>query len=143
MGGIGLSRLWGSHPRLAFVLHLIVTLTVGGFALSFIVSGGGLGTVLVLLVGFVLMATSLVFLTWFAIKDQWQSDDSDSSEPAALPTPRAAWRNALARERALWVLFAVAFLGGISLGWAAKSAVGGALVVLSIPLAVVAIRAGR
>lgn len=143
MGGVGLSRLWASHPRLAFVLHLIVTLAMGGFAVSFVYSGAGWGSVLALGIGFFLMAGSLVFLTWAAIKDQWQPDDySDGSVPAALPGLGVVWESAQAQERVLWSLFAVVFLVGLVLGFA-KSVLGIALVVLSIALAVVAVRAGR
>src|SRR6266851_192203 len=108
MVGVGLSRLWGTNPRLAFVLHL--------------------------------MASSLVFLAWFANKNHWQPDDY--SYGSQLPSPRAAWGNARALERLLWVLFAFAFL----FGWvllSAGSGFGVALVVLSLPLAIVAMRVGK
>ena len=143
MGGACLGRLWASHPRLAFVLHLIVTLALGGFAVSFVFGGAGLGSVLALGIGFFLMAGSLAFFTWSAIKDQWQPDNnSDGSEPAALPSLGVAWGSAQARERVLWSLFAIVFLVGLVLGFA-RSVLGIALVVLSIALAVVAVRAGR
>jgi hypothetical protein len=58
------------------------------------------------------------------------------------PSPRAAWGSAQVRERVLWVLFAVAFLVGLVL-LLTRSGVGVALVVLSLPLAVVAVWAGR
>jgi hypothetical protein len=140
MVGVGLSRLWGTHPRLAFVLHLLVTLILGGFALSFVLAGTGWATILVTGIGFLLMAASLVFLTWYANKNHWQPDDY--SYGSQLPSPRAAWGNAQALERVLWVLFAAAFL----LGWvllSAGSGFGVALVVLSLPLAFVAMRVGK
>ncbi len=116
---------------------------MGGFAVSFVYSGAGWGSVLALGIGFFLMAGSLVFLTWAAIKDQWQPDDySDGSVPAALPGLGVVWESAQAQERVLWSLFAVVFLVGLVLGFA-KSVLGIALVVLSIALAVVAVRAGR
>ena len=124
------------------MLHLIVTLMIGGFALSFVLGGAGWGIVLVAAIGFVVMAGSLVFLTWAAIQDQWQPDNSYSGEAPGLPSPRGAWGSAQARERVLWVLFAMAFLAGLAL-LLAKSVVGFVLVVLCIPLAVVAVRAGR
>lgn len=143
MGGVGLSRLWGSHPRLAFVLHLIVTLMIGAFAVTYVHSGAGWGGVLAVVIAFVLMAGSLVFLTWSAIKDHWTPDTYPySGEPQALPGPRAAWGSAQTRERVLWVLFAFAFLVGMVLGMQ-KSVLGLVLIVLSIPLAFVAVRAGR
>lgn len=139
--GVGLSRLWAGHPRLAFVLHLLVTVMLGGFAASVIISRAEWPTVLILVVGFAVMAASLVFLTWSAIQDRWQPDDySYSAQP--LPSPRAAWMSARALERALWVLFTVTFLAGLVLG-AQKSFVGGVLLVLALPLAIVAMRAGK
>jgi hypothetical protein len=142
MGGVGLSRLWASHPRLAFVLHLVVTLMIGGFALSLIFSRAGWGSILVLVIGFVVMAGSLVLLTWFAMKDHWQPDDYSTTNAAPLPSMRDAWGGAKAAERVLWVFFAAAFLGGLVL-LVQRSVVGFALVVICIPLAIVAVRAGR
>lgn len=139
--GVGLSRLWASHPKLAFILHLLVTVMIGGFAASLIISRAEWPSVLVLVIGFAVMSGSLVFLTRSAIQDRWQPDDySYTSQP--LPSPRAAWMSARALERALWVLFTVAFLAGLVLG-AQKSIVGGVLLVLALPLAIIAMRAGR
>ncbi len=140
MVGVGLSRLWGTNPRLAFVLHLLATLLIGGFALSVIYGGAGWATILLMVIGFLLMASSLVFLAWFANKNHWQPDDY--SYGSQLPSPRAAWGNARALERLLWVIFAFAFL----FGWvllSAGSGFGVALVVLSLPLAIVAMRVGK
>ena len=143
MGGVGLSRLWDSHPRLAFVLHLTVTVLIGIFTVSLISSGAGWGSVLLVIIGFLLMAASLVFLTWFAIQNQWQPDNEYSGSGARpLPSLRAAWANAQARERILWGLFVLAFFGGLALT-ATKNFVGIVLVVLTIPLAAVAVRAEK
>ena len=142
MGGVGLSRLWSSNPRLAFVLHLLVTLMVGGFALSSTFSGADWKVALVLVVGFVLMAATLIFFTWSAIQDHWQPDTYAYSDAQPLPSPRAAWASAKALERVMWLLFALAFLGGFVLA-AAKIYAGLVMVVLSLPIAVVAMRAGR
>jgi hypothetical protein len=127
---------------LAFVFHLIATLMIGGFALSFIRGGVDRATVLVTVIGFVVTAGSLVFLTSVAIKDRWQPDDYSYSGGPGLPGPRAAWGSAKAWERILWMLFAIAFLVGVVL-LTGKSVIGFALVVLSIPLALVAVRAGK
>jgi hypothetical protein len=75
MAGISLGRLWDTHPRVAFVFHLIITVTLGGFALTFIWSGREWIVALVLASGFVLMAASLVFFTWVAIQDHWSSSE--------------------------------------------------------------------
>jgi len=123
---------------LAFVLHLAVTLMIGVFAVSFIYRGAGWASVLVVVIGFALMAASLVFLTWLAVRNHWQPDD-DLSRNAPLPSPRAAWGNAQSRERVLWVLFVIAFFAGLALN-ATKSIVGVGLVVLSLLLAIVAMR---
>lgn len=142
MGGVGLSRLWASHPRVAFVAHLIVTLLIGVFAISLVYSGAAWGSVLVAVSGFVLMAGSLVLLTWFAIKDRWQPDGfSYGSEPSRLPGLQTVWGSTRTRERVLWSLFAVAFVVGLALLGFERSIVGLALFVLSIALAVVAMRA--
>jgi hypothetical protein len=140
MIGVALGRLWDTHPRVAFVLHLGISVMLGGFALSFILSGNDWGAALILTIGFLVMAAILVLFTWLAIKDHWQSHDS--SYGSRLPSPRAAWGNAQALERVLWVLFAVAFLLGCVL-LSAGSGFGVALVVLSLPLAIVAMRVGK
>jgi hypothetical protein len=143
MVGVALGRLWDTHPRIAFVLHLGITVMLGSFALSFILSGTDWGVAVILSIGFLVMAAILVLLTWLAIKDHWQADDNQyHGESPGLPSPLAAWGSAQVQERVLWVLFAVAFLFGGAL-LSAKSGFGVALVVLSLPLAVVAMRAGR
>jgi len=139
--GVGLSRIWASHPKLAFVLHLLVTVMIGGFAAALIVSRADWPSVAVLVIGFALMSASLVFLTRSAIQDRWQPDDY-SYTGQHLPSPQAAWMDARALERALWVLFTVTFLAGLVLG-AQRSIVGGVLLILALPLAIVAMRAGR
>jgi hypothetical protein len=75
MAGISLGRLWDTHPRVAFVFHLTITVMLGGFALSFIWSGTQWVVALVLAAGFVLMAASLVFFTWVAIQDHRASSE--------------------------------------------------------------------
>lgn len=72
---MGLGRLWDTHPRVAFVSHLAITVMLGGFALSFISSGHNWIAVLITGVGFLAMAATLVFFTWLAIQDNWQRSD--------------------------------------------------------------------
>jgi hypothetical protein len=140
MIGVALGRLWDTHPRVAFVLHLGIAVMLGGFALSFILSGNDWGAAVILTIGFLVMTAILVVFTSLAIKDHWQSHDY--SYGSQLPSPRAAWGNAQALERVLWVLFAAAFLSGWVL-LSAGSGLGVALVVLSLPLAIVAMRVGK
>ncbi len=144
MVGVALGRLWDTHPKVAFICHLCLTLFLGGAAVVFLLSGGGWWAVLILTVGFLLMAAILVFFTWLAIQDHWQPDDYSYGTEARgrLANPRAAWGSAQAQERVLWVLFAVCFLLGLIL-LSSNRGVGVTLVVLSLPLAVVAMRAGR
>ena len=39
MGGVGLGRLWDTHPKVAFVLHLLVTVYLGALAVCLLVTG--------------------------------------------------------------------------------------------------------
>jgi len=75
MVGVGLGRLWDTHPRVAFVFHLILTVMLGGFALSFILSGNNWTAAVILTVGFLIMAAAPVFFTWLAIQDGWSRSD--------------------------------------------------------------------
>jgi preprotein translocase subunit SecG len=144
MVGVALGRLWDTHPKLAFVCHLGLTLFLGGAAVVFLLSGGDWWAVVILTVAFLVMAAILVFFTRLAIQDQWQpDDDSDGTEGRGrLVNPRAAWGNAQAQERALWVLFAACFLVGLLLLSSNKGAAA-TLIILSLPLAAMAMRAAR
>jgi hypothetical protein len=144
MVGVALGRLWDTHPKVAFICHLCLTLILGAAAVLFLLSGTGWWIVLILTVGFLVMAAVLVFFTWLAIQGHWQPDDYSYGTEARgrLANPRVAWGSAQARERVLWVLFAASFLLGLIL-LASNKGVGGTLIVLSLPLAVVAMRAGR
>jgi hypothetical protein len=75
MAGIGLGRLWDTHPRVAFALHLGITVMLGGFALSFILSRSNWTAALILTIGFLLMAATLVLFTWLAIQDGWSRSE--------------------------------------------------------------------
>jgi hypothetical protein len=139
MGGIGLSRLWASHPRIAFVLHLMVTLLAGIAVIATTSTGTGWGTLFV--VGaFLLMAVSLVFLTWSAAREGWQPDHEYISSGTPMVSPRAAWVGAATRERVLWLFFAVAFLSGLVL-LLGRSIIGAALILGALLVAIVAMRA--
>jgi hypothetical protein len=144
MVGVGLGRLWDTHPKVAFVCHLGLTLFLGGVAVWFVVSGADGWAVLIVTAGFLVLALLLVFFTWLAIQDHWQPDDSGygTEGRGRLVNPRAAWGSTGAPERILWVLFAASFLVGLILLSSSK-VVGATLVVLSVALAFIAMRAGR
>jgi hypothetical protein len=144
MVGVALGRLWDAHPKVAFVCHLGLTVILGGAAVVFLASDRDWWAVLILTVGFLVMAAVLVFFTWLAIQDHWQPDDSSfgTESRGRLANPRAAWGSTQAQERVLWVLFAASFWLGLILLSSNKS-VGATLIVLSLPLAVVAMRAGK
>jgi hypothetical protein len=75
MVGAALGRLWDTHPKLAFVLHLLLTVYLGSLALWLFVTGAtGIGVVLT--IGFAVMAGSLVLFTWLEAQNGWQPDDS-------------------------------------------------------------------
>ena len=144
MVGVGLGRQWDTHPKVAFVCHLCLTAFLGGVALWFALSGTGGSAVLIVTVGFVVMALLLVFFTWLAIQDHWQPDNSSygTEGRGRLVNPRAAWGSAQTRERVLWASFAAAFLFGLIL-LPVNGGAGATLIVLSVLLAVIAMRAGR
>lgn len=75
MVGVALGRLWDTHPRVAFVFHLALTLMLGGFALVFIMSGKDWGVAVILAIGFLVMAAILVLFTWLAIQDGWSRSE--------------------------------------------------------------------
>lgn len=138
MGGIGLSRLWASNPKIAFFLHLGVTVLAAGATLVVALSGGGWGT-LAVFVAFLLLAASLVFLTWAAIKNGWQPDSYDGQTGSNVPSPSVAWNNTQAAGRILWIVFALTFLSALAF-LLARSPVGIALILVAFVLAVVAMR---
>jgi len=138
MVGVGLGRLWDTHPKVAFVLHLLLTVYLGALAVGLFVTGNTGGGV-VLTIGFAVMAGSLVLLTWLTAQNNWQSDDTSYDGRGRVVSPRAAWTNTQARGRILWVLFGVAFLSALVL-LLAKSIVGIALILMAFVLAIVAMR---
>ena len=138
MGGVGLGRLWDTHPKVAFVLHLLLTVYCGVLAGGLFLSGNTGGGV-VLTIGFAVMAESLVTFTSLAAQNNWQSDDTSYDGRGQVVSPRAAWTNTQVRGRILWVLFGVAFLSALVL-LLAKSVVGVALILVAFVLAVVAMR---
>jgi hypothetical protein len=144
MVGVALGRLWNTHPKTAFVCHLCLTVLLGGVAVWFVLSGTDGWAVLIVTVAFVAMALLLMFFTWLAIEDRWQPDNSSygTEGRGRLVNPRAAWGSTQAQARILWVLFAASFLFGLIL-LTSNGGVGATLIVLSLPLAAVAIRAGR
>jgi hypothetical protein len=138
MAGAALSRLWDTHPRLAFALHLLATLFFGGFALRFFVTrdlAGGL----VLGVLSVVMAATLVLFTRLAMQNDWRPDDTSYDGRGQVVSPRAAWSNTRGAGRALWVLFALAFVPGLALAFG-RNLLGVALVLVAFVIAIVAMR---
>jgi hypothetical protein len=138
MGGVGLGRLWDTHPRVAFVLHLLLTVYFGVLAVGLFLSGNTGGGV-VLTIGFAVMAGSLVLFTLLAAQNNWQSDDTSYDGRGQVVSPRGAWTNTQARGRVLWVLFGVAFLSALVL-LLAKSIVGVVLILVAFVLAIVAMQ---
>ena len=138
MVGVGLGRLWDTHPKVAFVLHLLLTVYLGALAVGLFVTGNTGGGV-VLTIGFAVMAGSLLLFTLLAAQNNWQSDDTSYDGRGRVVSPRAAWTNTQARGRILWVLFGVAFLSALVL-LLAKSIVGIALILMAFVLAIVAMR---
>ena len=107
MAGVALGRLWDTHPKVAFVLHLLVTVYLGALAVWLFATGATGGGV-VLAIGFAVMAGSLVLFTLLAAQNNWQSDDPSYDGRGQVVSPRAAWTNTQVRGRILWVLFGVA-----------------------------------
>jgi hypothetical protein len=138
MGGAALGRLWDTHPKVAFVLHLLATVYLGALAVWLFVTGATGGGV-VLTIGFAVMAGSLVLFTWLAARNNWQSDDTSYDGRGQVVSPRAAWTNIQARGRIFWVLFGVAFLSALVL-LVARSVVGVALILVAFVLAIIAMR---
>ena len=138
MVGASLGRLWDTHPKVAFVLHLLLTVYLGAFAVWLFVTGA-IGIAVVVTIGFAVMAGSLAFFTWFEAQNNWQSDDTSYDGRGEVVSPRAAWTNTQARGRILWLLFGIAFLSALVL-LLAKSIVGVALILVAFVLAIVAMR---
>jgi hypothetical protein len=138
MVGVGLGRLWDTHPKVAFVLHLLVTVYLGALAVWLFVTGATGGGA-VLAIGFAVMAGSQVLFTWLAAQNNWQSDDTSYDSRGQVVSPRAAWTNTQARGRIFWVLFGVVFLSALVL-LIAGSGVGVALILVAFVLAIIAMR---
>jgi hypothetical protein len=101
--GVGLGRLWDTHPKLACGLHFLLTVYLGALAVwLFITGAAGMGVVVT--EGFAAMAGSLAFFTWFEAQNNWQSDTTSYDGRAQVVSPRAAWTNTQARGRILWLL---------------------------------------
>ena len=138
MIGAGLGRLWDTHPKVAFVLHLLLAVYLGAFAVWLFVTGAT-GIAVVVTIGFAVMAGSLALFTWFEAQTNWQPDDATDQGRGQVVSPGAAWTNTPARGRILWLLFGGAFLSALVL-LLAKSIVGIALILVAFVLAIVAMR---
>lgn len=123
---------------MAFVLHLLLTIYIGSLGLWSLASAST-GVMVVLAIGFLLMAGSLVTLTWEAVHNNWQPDYSGYGGGGQLASPRVAWANTQTWGRILWLLFALAFLSAFVL-LAARSIFGVVLIVVAFVLAIVAMR---
>ena len=89
MVGVGLGRLWDTHPKLALVLHLLVTVSLGAVAVWLLVTGAtGIGVVVT--IGFAAMAGTLVLFTWLAAQNNWQAEDRSGDGRGRVVSPRAA-----------------------------------------------------
>ena len=138
MGGVGLGRLWDTHPKLAFVLRFLFTVYLGALAV-WLFATGGTGVGVVATIGFAAVAGSLAFFTWFEAQNNWQSDDASYDGMGQIVGPRYAWTNTQARGRILWLLFGLAFLAALVL-LLAKSVVGLGLILAALVLAIIAMR---
>ncbi len=138
MVGVALGRLWDTHPKVAFVLHVLVTVYFGALAVWLFVTGATGGGV-VLTIAFAVMVGSLVLFTWFEAKNSWRSDDASYDGRGQVVSPRAAWTNTQSRGRIVWVLFGVCFLSALVL-LLAGSVIGVAMIVVALVLAITAMR---
>ena len=138
MGGAALGRLWDTHPKMAFVLHLLLTVYFGVLAAGGFLSGNAGGGV-VLSIGFAVMAGSLVAFTWLAARDNWQPDGTSYDGRGQMVGPRAAWANTRTWGRISWLLFGVAFLAASFL-LIARNGAGVALILVAFALALIAMR---
>ena len=115
---------------------------LGAYEIAFIFGRVGSTGVLIMGIGFTVMAGSLVFLTWDAMNNRWQPDDYSGSGGQSVPSARAAWAGAKTGERILWPLFGLFFLGGLIL-MLAHNVVGLVMFALCFPTAILAMLAGR
>src|SRR5438309_8870055 len=114
MVGVGLGRLWDTHPRVAFVLQFLVTVYLGALVVWLFVTGATGGGV-ALTIGFAVMAWSLLLLLWLAAQNHWQANDTSYDGKGQVIGPRAAWTNTQVRGRIFWVLFGIVFLSALVL----------------------------
>jgi len=138
MVGVALGRLWDTHPKVAFVLHVLVTVYFGALAVWLFVTGAT-GAGVVLTIAFAVMVGSLVLFTWFEAQNSWRSDDASYDGRGQVVSPRAAWTNTQSRGRIVWVLFGVCFLSALVL-LLAGSVIGVAMIVVALVLAITAMR---
>lgn len=134
MTGIALGRLWDTHPKMALVLHLLLTVYLGVLDAWAFFSGNTGGGV-VIAIGIVLMAVTLVTFARMAAQNDWQPEDY----PRQLASPRAAWTNTQAPGRILWLLFGVVFVLALVL-LLSRSVIGVGLILVAFVLAVIAMR---
>ena len=138
MVGAALGRLWDTHPKMALVLHLLMTVWLGALAVWLFVTGAtGIGVVLT--IGFAVMAGSMVLFAWLAAQNNWQSEGSSDDGRGQVVSPRLAWTNTRARARILWVLFGFAFLSALVL-LVGRSFAGVAMILVAFVLAIIAMR---
>lgn len=70
MAGVALGRLWDTHPKLAFPLHLITCSMIGLVAVVLWLEGNR-GTGVIIAVLFVIDAAALVVFTIDAAQNGW------------------------------------------------------------------------
>jgi hypothetical protein len=71
MAGAALGKLWGTNPRLAFVLQLLACLLMGGFGVALTIQGRDWLVVAIVAVGFTIETGSLVIFTREAMQHGW------------------------------------------------------------------------
>ncbi len=75
MGGVALSKLWDTHPKIALPLHLITCSIIGLVAAAFWLEGNR-GTGVAIAVLFVIDVFALVLATVDANQNGWKRSDS-------------------------------------------------------------------
>ncbi|HEV2218828.1 MAG TPA: hypothetical protein VGV88_14830 [Candidatus Dormibacteraeota bacterium] len=75
MGGSALGKLWDTHPRLAFALHLAACMLLAGLLIQALVKGYEWDIDLIVSAGLLAMSVTLVIFTREALQIGWSRSD--------------------------------------------------------------------